>query len=96
MKKSEINYFIDIILIFLLIITSISGFIIFFFFPHGVRQGKYQLFLGISKETYSQIHNWSGLVFSILMFLHVVLHWKWIYLTSKSMIKNIKKKDNDL
>jgi protein-S-isoprenylcysteine O-methyltransferase Ste14 len=85
MVKPIINYIIDFLMTISFIVTAITGLIIFFFLPSGVKQGSYQTFLGIIKGTWSSIHDWSGIIFIILVVLHFVLHWNWLI----NMTKNI-------
>ncbi|MEM4625370.1 MAG: DUF4405 domain-containing protein [Candidatus Pacearchaeota archaeon] len=87
MDKSRINYFVDALMTFTFLITAITGLIIFFFLPSGIKQGRYQTFLGITKGTWSFIHNWSGIIFIVLLLIHLILHWKWIVTMTKSIFK---------
>ena len=92
MRKAKINYFIDLLLIIFFIINSITGLIIFFFLPSGVRQGSYQEFLGIIKQNWLNVHNWSGILIILMVAIHLILHWNWIVCMTKSLIqKNINK-----
>jgi hypothetical protein len=65
--------------------------VVFFFLPGGVRQGRFQEFLGIAKENWSFVHTWSGILMVILVVIHFILHWDWIL----SMAKNIFGKKNE-
>jgi len=92
MGKSKINYVIDILMLIFFIINAITGLIIFFFLPTGVKKGGYQEFLGIIKHNWADVHNWSGLLLLLLVAIHLILHWKWIVSMTKSLIaKNNKK-----
>ena len=91
MGKAKINYFIDILMLIFFTINSITGLIIFFFLPTGVKRGAYQEFLGIIKQNWSNLHNWSGLLLLLLIAIHLILHWKWIISMTKSLVqKKIK------
>lgn len=89
MNKSKLNYIIDFLAFVSFLITAVSGLAIKFFMPSGVRQGRFQEFFGIQKGTWSQIHDWFGILLIILVAIHLVLHWDWIV----SMTKNIFKSD---
>ena len=93
MNKAKINYFIDALMLISFIITAFTGLIIFFFLPSGVRQGRYQEFLGIIKETWTTIHDWVGIIMILLVLFHFVLHWKWIVCMTKSMFRKKQKCD---
>ena len=90
MKKSKINYFIDLLMLISFIINSITGLILFFFLPTGVRGGGYQVFLGIIKQNWVNLHNWSGLLLVLFVAIHLILHWNWII----SMTKSLRQKNN--
>ena len=87
MGKAKINYFIDLLMIIFFIINSITGLIIFFFLPTGVKRGGYQVFLGIIKQNLVDIHNWSGILLLIIIAIHLILHWNWIVCMTKSIIQ---------
>ncbi len=85
MNKAKINYFIDFFAGISFFITTITGLIILLFLPSGVRQGSYQTFLGIQKIFLSAVHNWVGIIFIILVLIHLVLHWNWIICMTKKL-----------
>lgn len=87
MDKSKINYFVDILALISFLITGITGLIIFFFLPGGIRQGGYQEFLGITKVTFVQFHNYSGILMVVLVLIHFILHWDWIVCMTKNLFK---------
>ena len=87
MGKSKINYLIDLLMLISFVINSITGLIIFFFLPTGVKRGSYQVFLGIIKQNWVDVHNWSGLLLILLVAIHLILHWKWIVSMTKSLIR---------
>ena len=91
MGKLKINYYIDILMLIFFIINSITGLIIFFFLPTGVKRGAYQVFLGIIKQNWVNVHNWSGLLLILLVAIHLILHWKWIVSMTKSLIQKKNK-----
>jgi cytochrome b subunit of formate dehydrogenase len=78
MEKIKINFITDIFLGISFIVTAITGVLIFLFLPGGVRQGRYQLFLGITKDVWSLVHNYAGIIFIILSIVHLILHGDWI------------------
>ena len=85
MASPKTNYFIDFLMIILFIVIAITGLILFFPLPLGIKQGSAQTFLGITKGTLSFIHNWGGIIFIVLIILRFVFHWDWI----AGMTKNI-------
>jgi cytochrome b subunit of formate dehydrogenase len=97
MASPKINYFINLIMALSFFITALTGIILFFFLPSGIPQGKYQEFLGITKGTWGLWHDYAGLVFIILAFVHIILHWRWAKSMTKAIFKPEKggKKKND-
>ena len=87
MNKAKLNYLIDASIAILLTITSVTGLILFFFLPSGLKQGGFREVLGITKQSWIHIHNWSGIVLVILILLHLILHWKWIVYMTKNVFK---------
>ena len=92
MDKSKLNYVVDALMTVSFIVTAITSLIIFFFLPSGVRQGRYQELLGVTKFVWTGIHNWAGILFIVLVIVHFVLHWNWVVCMTK---KFFKKKDKE-
>ncbi|MBN1157334.1 DUF4405 domain-containing protein [Candidatus Woesearchaeota archaeon] len=91
MNKGIMNYIVDVLLGISFVITAVTGIIIFLFLPEGVRQGRYQVFLGITKGVWSGIHDYAGLVMIGLSLFHLALHWNWLVCMTKSCLKGKKK-----
>lgn len=87
MNKTKINFFVDFLAFVSFLIVALTGLIIFFFLPSGVKGGRYLEFLGITKYTYVQIHNYFGIFMIILVFIHLILHWNWIKSVTLSFFK---------
>lgn len=87
MNKSKLNFVVDFLAFISFLVAAKTGFIILFFLPSGVRQGGYQEFFGITKSTYSAIHNWAGVILIILVIIHIILHWQWIVCGIKNLFK---------
>lgn len=85
MNRPKLNYIVDAISFITFLIVAISGVAIYFFMPQGVRQGGQQELLGITKNTWSEIHNILGLIFVILAIIHLILHWQWIIVMTKNI-----------
>ena len=90
MNKPKINYAVDFLALVSFVITALSGLAIKFFMPGGVRQGRFQEFLGIQKGTWSEAHDFFGILMVILVVVHFIMHWDWVV----CMTKNILKADN--
>jgi hypothetical protein len=92
MNKTKLNYIVDVVLGLSFLAAAITGLVLFFFLPGGVRQGRLQEFLGVIKETWSGVHTWAGIAMIVLSVVHLILHWNWIMCMTKSLLKK-KPKD---
>ncbi|MBN1544347.1 DUF4405 domain-containing protein [Candidatus Woesearchaeota archaeon] len=82
MENPKINYWVDICIFISFIVTAVSGLVILFFLPSGVRRGGFQELLGGIKSAWVDVHNCAGIIMVVLCVVHVVLHWKWaVYMT---------------
>ncbi|MBP1908794.1 DUF4405 domain-containing protein [Methanolobus bombayensis] len=93
MNKSEVNYYTDIVLTILFIAVAITGFILYLAIPSGVQRGRYQEFIGITKATWTLIHNRTSILLTLFTGLHLLLHKKWIFCMTKNMFKKSEQKD---
>lgn len=81
MEHAKINYVIDLAMGVSFLLVFVTGLIKW----QGV--GMWLRANGIDLPPFLTItlHDWSGIIMGILVFVHLVLHWKWI----KAMTKNI-------
>jgi len=80
MSRLKINYIVDMLMMVLFIITAITGVILFYWYYYeGSRK--------LHQTTMSTWHNYIGLLFIVIMSIHIILHYKWIISTSKNIIK---------
>ncbi|MEM0479025.1 MAG: DUF4405 domain-containing protein [Pyrobaculum sp.] len=56
---------------------AVSGLVRYFFLPSGVKKGGQAVFLGLTKDTWTTIHEWSGFILLGLAAAHVALHFNW-------------------
>ncbi len=90
MNKPKLNYIIDFLALISFVIAALSGLAIKFFMPSGVKQGRSQEFWGIQKGTWSEIHEWAGILLIIFIIIHFILHWEWVVSMTKNMLKSNK------
>ncbi|MEZ5336158.1 MAG: DUF4405 domain-containing protein [Methanolobus sp.] len=86
MNRMKLNYSIDLILTILFIVVAVTGFVLYLVIPSGVQHGRYQEFLGITKSTWTLIHNRSAILMTLFTGIHLILHKKWICCVTKSII----------
>ncbi|MDK2892784.1 DUF4405 domain-containing protein [Methanohalophilus sp.] len=77
-NRAKLNYLVDIAILLLFIIVAITGFYMYLFIPSGVPQGRYQVYMGLTKATWTLIHNRTSIMLTIAVFVHIVLHYKWM------------------
>ncbi len=85
-KKAIANYFVDVGLAITFLGAAITGILKF---------PKLLLLTGINKniglyKTITFVHDWSGIGMTILVIVHIVLHWRWIIIMTKKMLGNKK------
>lgn len=85
MRKSEINFTIDIAAFLAFVFLISTGFLIYWILPAG--SGKLAIW-GMTRHDWGNIHFGIAVVFLTLIGVHIVLHWNWI----KSMIEGKKNK----
>lgn len=88
MNRTFLNYFIDVgltitfILVFFTGILKWPGLVLWFGFSYS----------NFPMRAFSLIHDWSGLIMSLLVFVHIILHWNWIIATTKKIFSKKKRK----
>jgi len=87
MNKSKIQYLVDIGLIISFLGVFISG--IFKFYP--LRDYFVKVFEIIPSELMRTIHDWSGIVMGVLVFVHVALNWNFLIHGTKNIFNSKKK-----
>ncbi|MGC9328586.1 MAG: DUF4405 domain-containing protein, partial [Candidatus Hinthialibacter sp.] len=90
MKKVQINFILNLIAFYLLILLIATGLLMEFVLLPGSRGGHGLSMLGWSRHDWGNLHFYLSLGFMAVMLLHVILHWAWIravffrYLSAKS------------
>lgn len=89
MKRSTLNFVIDLVSFLNLLGLGCSGFIMKYILPpgtgglgrelHGGRGREHIKELwSMSRHEWGAIHFYLGIGFVILMIVHIILHWGWI------------------
>jgi hypothetical protein len=91
-NKSTTNMIIDLIMFILMMMIAGIGLLIKYVIGHCMRQsidtgsGSGTFFWGLSRHQWGTIHLIVGIVFLILLCIHIILHWKTIVCIFKRMI----------
>jgi hypothetical protein len=98
MKKARLNAFVDLIALILLIPTMLSGAVTLWILPSGgsgFRGGagltEDALFWGLNRQEWREIHDFVGLIFFLVMALHLLLHWRYF----RNIHKQLQSKRED-
>jgi hypothetical protein len=93
MRKITINALVDIGCLVTFIPSLISGIILYMVLPSGGgRGGGSGVYLGIARDDWLHMHNYTSLVFAALIIIHLVLHWMYFRNIRKCLI--VKEKAN--
>ncbi len=75
-NRTSVNFWLDLLLLIAMIGLFATGGLIHFVFPPGTGC-SYRLF-GVGRHDLGQIHFYLAVATTMLIALHVLLHWKWI------------------
>jgi len=96
MKRSTLNFIVDLVSFLNLIGLAFTGIIIKFVLPPGTGGRGRQLHEGAGREhikalwsmgrhEWGDIHFYLAVLFVVLMAVHIILHWNWIKSYFKSL-----------
>ncbi|MCU0519096.1 MAG: DUF4405 domain-containing protein [Anaerolineae bacterium] len=90
MNKSMLNYWLDIVVGLAFVLAAVTGIAFLFMGSGGYQGGRNALFqvafLGIARDTWSDLHTLSSLVMTAGVGLHLVFHFNWIVCVTKRML----------
>ncbi len=86
MKKA--NYVLDVVMLILFLIMAATGMVKYWFLGDPLT-GKFHAysFLGVTKYTWSVWHDVSGILLLITIAVHLALHLRWMYATTRSLFR---------
>jgi preprotein translocase subunit SecY len=80
-KQTQKNWWIDAALFSSAVIAALSG-IYFLFLPSGGFQGgrnpMYNVQVLFARQTWDDLHTWSGVVMIAAAIIHLAIHWPWV------------------
>jgi len=96
MKRSSLNFIVDLVSFIDLLCLAFTGFIIKFILPPGTGGRGRELHGGgggeqikelwsMTRHEWGDIHFYLAVAFVILMVVHIILHWGWIKNQFKSL-----------
>lgn len=93
MKRGFVNAVVDVAALAAFAISSLSGLVSFFILPsHRGGWSGSNLFAGLHRGEWVELHTYSGVVFFALAMIHILLHWRFFlqigrYLRSEEDIR---------
>ena len=83
MKRSTLNYFIDLGLILSFSAVLVTGTAKFPMLLRGLaKRGAY-----LPSNEITLVHQWGGVALAAFSLFHLVLHWKWVVSTTKRFLR---------
>lgn len=91
MKRITINALVDVGCLITFIPSLISGLVLYLVLPSGGGRGNsWSLYLGIPRFQWLTMHDYTSLVFSALLILHLLLHWKFFRYLGRPLTADAK------
>jgi hypothetical protein len=78
-RKTTINYLIFLAQAIAAALLGVSALILWHFVPRGYLE---------SRELWVDIHKWTGVALAVLVFIHLVLHWRWLVQMTRRYLNN--------
>ena len=82
MKKGIIKYFVDVSMYIVLSSIAILGLLMEFVISSGQSANKY--FLGIHRHDWGELHFFLGLLFLVLLSVHIYFNWPFILQSTRN------------
>lgn len=76
MKRSHLNFVIDITAFAGFIFLTTSGVLLRYLLPPG--SGRFATIWGLDRHQWGSVHFWISVFFFAILALHLLLHWRWI------------------
>jgi len=79
-KETIRRYSINFVMFFLILFVAASS-AYFLYVPGGYQGGRnprYNMQIIFTREVWHGIHFWTSIILSVILLLHILMHWKWI------------------
>lgn len=76
MKRTALNFWLDLVSFLVMVGLALTGGITHYVLPSGT--GNWLGLFGLGRRDYGQIHFYLGLIVVFLLALHIALHWSWL------------------
>jgi len=85
MKRSTLNYLVELSALLILLGLVWTGLLMYRVLPPGSRGGRGLRLWGMDRHQFGDIHLYLAITLIVLLTLHVWLHWRWVYETSRRL-----------
>ena len=75
-SKAVKLWFVNIISCILFFVLAVTGVLNWLVLPHGYR-GEGGMLISV-RHFFREVHEWTALLFIIIVFVHLILHWGYI------------------
>lgn len=98
MSKPKLNYILDAVIGLAFVLSSVTGLAFLLMGEGGYQGGRNPGYatalLGLSRQTWSDLHTLGSLVMIVGVIVHVLFHWKWIVCVTKKMLPSLPRRAN--
>lgn len=98
MNKSKLNYLIDVVIGLAFALSGATGLAFLLMGSGGYQGGRNPGYatalLGLSRQTWSDLHTWASVVMVVGVVVHFAFHWKWIVCVTKKMLPSLPRRAN--
>ena len=85
MSRARLNLLIDAVIGIAFLVTAVTG--VMFLLPASWQQA---VLVGLSFHTWHWLHDWSGVVATAGVALHLALHWRWVVHTARRWLADAR------
>lgn len=97
--KVRLNYALDAVIALSFILSAAAGIVLLLAGSGGYQGGRnpgfQALILGLSRETWRDLHNWVSLVLIAGVMTHFALHWNWIVCVTKRLLRPVSRQTQE-
>jgi hypothetical protein len=95
MKRITINTIIDIGCLITFIPSLITGLVLYLVLPSGGGRGtSWSMYLGITRNQWVTMHDYTSFAFTALLIIHLLLHWKFFRHVDRNLKTDGKEPDD--
>jgi cytochrome b subunit of formate dehydrogenase len=84
LRKATLNYLIALVMALMALVQVVSGFVLWLALPHGTRGSATFL---LSRDVWLTMHSRAAIALTVIVIVHIILHWSWIVRMTKSYFR---------